>query len=117
MKLTASQVFAFALSLCAAVSSAAFAEGQIDPTREHAAAADEAVQFSDQSKALTGKERLGPKWSRTFPQSPLRIAAQAVQNPRHSMNAATAMAMANRARSAKVMGMAMLRFCKKSVSA
>jgi hypothetical protein len=115
MKLTASQVFAFALSLCAAVSSAAFAEGQIDPTREHAAAADEAVQFSDQSKALTGKERLGPKWSRTFPQSPLRIAAQAVQNPRHSMNAATA--MANRARSAKVMGMAMLPVLQKSVSA
>jgi hypothetical protein len=61
MKLTAS--LAFTLSLCAAVSSAAFAEAQIDPTREHAAAPDEASQFAGQSKALTGKERLGPKWS------------------------------------------------------
>ena len=54
---------AFTLSLCAAVSSAAFAEAQFDPTREHAAAPDDATQFSGQSKALTGKERLGPKWS------------------------------------------------------
>ena len=60
---TASQVLAFTLSLCAAVSSAAFAEAQFDPTREHAAAPDDAAQFSGQSKALTGKERLGPKWS------------------------------------------------------
>jgi hypothetical protein len=63
MRFTANQVLAFTLPLCAAVSWAPFAEGQINPTRKHAAAPDEAAQFFGQSKALTGKERLGPKWS------------------------------------------------------
>lgn len=57
----ARRLLASALPVGAAALLAAFAEGQNDPLREHAAAPDEAVQ-SSQSKTLTGKERLGPKW-------------------------------------------------------
>ena len=57
----ARRVRASALPIGAAVLLAAFAEGQIDPPREHAVAPDETAQ-SGPSKVLTGKERLGPKW-------------------------------------------------------
>jgi hypothetical protein len=61
MKFRARHVLASTLTISAALLLTAFAEGQVDPSLEHASPPDKVVQ-SGQPKVLTGKERLGPKW-------------------------------------------------------
>ena len=54
--------FASALAIGATAFLATLAEGQTDSVREGAFGPDQVMQPLDDSKPLTGKERLGNKW-------------------------------------------------------
>jgi hypothetical protein len=62
MRLKLTQWLAFALAIGAATFLAALAEGQTDSVPERALGPNQVIQRQEESKVLTGKERLGNKW-------------------------------------------------------
>jgi hypothetical protein len=61
MRFKLTQLHASALAIGAAAFLAAPAEGQTDSVRERALGPDQVIR-PEETKALTGKERLGNKW-------------------------------------------------------
>jgi hypothetical protein len=62
MRLKLTQWLASALAIGATAFPAALAEGQTDKVRERVFSPDQLIQRPEESKVLTGKERLGNKW-------------------------------------------------------
>ena len=62
MRLKLTQWLASALAIGATAFLAALAEGQTDSVREGRLRPDQVIQQQEESKTLTGKERLGNKW-------------------------------------------------------
>ena len=62
MRLELTQWLASALAIGATAFLAARAEAQTDSVRERALGPDQVIQRQEESKVLTGKERLGNKW-------------------------------------------------------
>ena len=65
MRIMPREVLALVCAINAAATLAVFAEGQTNASRGHTSGPSEveALQSRDESKTLTGKERLGQKWT------------------------------------------------------